>query len=827
MNFRHTAILFGSLLVAVVILLVLAFLDDAPSDKSLFAGLGDAKPEQIDAVEFERTDPPGTLKLSRVGKDQWAITEPVAAPADADMVNAIVKALLNAQPTTVNQIPPASGAGLQPPNFKVTLRKGDQSSSLNFGNVTLGGGGVVFVSTPARPDRPIAVPRNALNELFRPAQGSGDGRFGDLAKWAPDFRIRSVFPADTIRAGEDVASLKLSLPNKKRELALSRSGGGWKFDYPTGWGEADAAGDPALSAGTFTGVRPLIQSLTSLRATGPEDFIDDPKDLKEYGLNRDNPDLVRVELATKSGQKAVVFIGKRDAAPATPGTPPMSGGAGKVWVQIEGQPGVIRAGGSDLAGLIPVIENPDPLRDRNLLATDRSQIDGLDVTVGGQTTRLRKSGETPTWRLYGNPAAGDPQLASAQAVNRMLDLLTERRTIKSFPPGNPANFTPGEIKAEVKVWSNGFDNTTDPKAEPKEKGKPTVLLFGRKEGDSIFVRRTLPDGNVTEFTLPERFRVGGSPDPTDVLATVAKNRLDLLDTAIKTFAPDLANKLAVSGAANYELQKDEKKDPSSNTDRWTFLAPPDKKSQTADATTVAELLRLLGTTQSVTRFVDETPSPEKLAEYGLAPNAPRLRVAVGLNTTDPADKERVYLFGKDTADPNYVYAQQAGRAAVFTVPRLVFDRFTTSDLRDRTLFRFDPASITGIEFKGWGKTGVVFTLNVEKNKDGVWVATQPKEFALDPAKVTAFLDLLTRTRAKAFLPGSPTPEQGFGDPKESLIVTLKTAAGPLIALNLGASADGGTAYYGWTSILPQSAPVFTVEAAPFKTYKESFGAFAR
>src|SRR5262249_52511238 len=117
---------------------------------------------------------------------------------------------------------------------------------------------------------------------------------------------------------------------------------------------------------------------------------------------------------------------------------PPPGGGGKVWVRVEGQPGVIRASAGDLSGLIPVIENPDPLRDRNLLAFDKSRVDGLDITVGGQTTILRKTGALPEWKLYGNPAAGDPQTAAGQLVNRILDVLTERdrRTIKSFPAAN-------------------------------------------------------------------------------------------------------------------------------------------------------------------------------------------------------------------------------------------------------------------------------------------------------------------------------------------------------------------------------------------------------
>ena len=136
-----------------------------------------------------------------------------------------------------------------------------------------------------------------------------------------------------------------------------------------------------------------------------------------------------------------------------------------------------------------------------------------------------------------------------------------------------------------------------------------------------------------------------------------------------------------------------------------------------------------------------------------------------------------------------------------------------------------------MEFKGWGKTGSVVEYHFVKNKDGVWVIQSPPtpaSFMLDPAKLTAFLELLSKTRAKSFLPGAVAlQEYGFGNDKEYLQITLKGASGNLLVLNLGALTADGQAYYGWTTSLPQTAPYYTVEAAPFKKYKEGPGAFAR
>jgi hypothetical protein len=833
MNFRLTAILFGLVLLVGVALLVRTFFAEPPEASTLIPSLAGLKADQIDVVEIEKHDPPAILKLERKGKDQWVIAEPVQTKADSTLVTATINAVLKAKPTAFsdNRSNPAV-SGLQPPSLRVTLRQGNErSGTLNIGNVSIGGSSaIVFVSTQARSDRPIAVNRSDLDPLFRDTLVRGGGKAEDLVKWTVDYRVKAVFPAESRMVGGDVTALKLSLPNKKKELALSLSPDGWKFDVPAGWGEADPVGDLSAMPNTFTGVQPLLRALTSLQALTPDDFVDNPKDLKEYGLNSDNPDLLRVEMHTREGV-GIVFLGRKEGAipPMTPGGAP----TGKIWVRIEGQPGVIRANSGDISGLVPVIENPDPLRDRTLLAAEKSRIDGIDLTVAGQTTKLRRAGAVPEWKLFGNSTAGDPQPTSRPVVDKLLDVLTERRTIKGFPVGNPANFAPPEIKAEVKVWAAGFEPTPDDKAEPKEKGKPTTLLFGKKEGDSIYVRRTLPDGTVGEFLLADRIKLGG--ETVELIPAITKTRLDFLDPNLKTFSTGVANKITVSGIKNYELDKEEKKDPSSNQDRWTFVSPADQKGKTADAKTVLEMLRILSTTHSVTRFVDETPSPAKLIEYGLAspampppmsPPSPRLKVVIGLKETDAADKERVFEFGAITGD--FVYARQTGKAAVFTLPKFVFDQFAEADLRDRSIFQFDPAKITAIEFKGWGAAGFVTDLHFEKNKEGVWAVTKsPGPYTVDPKKIETFLTVLNTTNVKAFLPGVPTVEQGFGDVKVSLIIVLTTAAGPLISLNLGASTDGGSSYYGWTSILPQTAPVFTVDADRFKMYKESSGVFAK
>jgi hypothetical protein len=215
-----------------------------------------------------------------------------------------------------------------------------------------------------------------------------------------------------------------------------------------------------------------------------------------------------------------------------------------------------------------------------------------------------------------------------------------------------------------------------------------------------------------------------------------------------------------------------------------------------------------------------------------APPAPRLKITIDLKGTD--DKERVYEFGSPTADPNFVYTRQVGKAIVFTVPRLVYDKFAAPELRDKAILSdpaFDPATITAIDLKGWkDKFGSDAELHLEK-KDGTWIATKSPmpNFMPSPEKINAFLTGLKKLRVKSFVSGGVKPEHGFGGDKPYLGISLKTKQGPLINLNVGAlTGESDKAYFlnsSWG--LPPASPVCTVDAGPFKAIKEGPGAFAR
>ena len=510
--------------------------------------------------------------------------------------------------------------------------------------------------------------------------------------------------------------------------------------------------------------------------------------------------------------------------------PPQPPPSGKVFVQIEGTPGVIRASAANLTGLAAVIADPNPLRDRDLLPLARGKgVDGLDIVLAGQPpdrpTKVRRIG--PVWKLFGG--AGDPQDAFAAPIERLTDVVTAKRNIKDFPPPNPANFA--AVSATLYVWVDGFNPPTAPKAEPVKKGEPTKLEFGRKEGESVYVRRTRPGEPAAEFVLPATVRTGRGVESADVLAAVTKSRLDLLDPLLPSFSDTTPVRIGVSGTNTYTLAKDAPT-PGAAEALWRFVEPAAQKGQVADAVAVLELVNLLGTSQgSFGKYVDENPA--KPEEFGLAP--PRLKVVVGLGPTPEGD--RGFEFGRDTADPDKVYARVIGKTAVFTIQRRVFDQFAKPDLRDRVLFRGVPvAQVTGLKLEGWGNLlgNSPITVVLEKNKDGVWVVAPaapgaapnaPAGFVVDPAKVNAFLALVGSTRA-TFEPGPPTEKHGFADKNQYLTATL-TWPGAAVQLNIGASPDSGNTYYLGSSLAEQANQVFTIDGKALKPFKEKPGGFAK
>ena len=813
MNFRWTAIIFGLTVALVVALFVISYRSDEdeetkPTDGILGTFATKVKESEVDTVEITRTEPSDQKLVFVKEGTKWELQVPFRAKVNGADVDAVVRALYKTKPTKYAELTDnLTLHGLEKPTVKVTLKHGSERSvTVNLGLTTLGGSdAVTFVTTSANPKRPMAVKKNDISAIFRESARTKDGPAWELTRWLTDYRVRKLLGSEMRDAATEATAIKLTSNGK--ELALTRApGGSWMFTAPAGFGEADDLGDVEARPGAapITGVRPLLNILTSLQSLSPDDYIEINDDRAKYGLADNDPTRIRVELKPQTGAPEVIFIGKpvldKDNKPVVPSV---------VYCQVEGDSAVIKVVTDRMDAIRQTIANPGDMRNKDLLTPNkRDRIDAIDLMVGGNTVKLRKVsigfGE-PQWFLYGGPT--DPSTVKRFDVEALItDLARPRAAREVLTAPNDAAFAGAELKATARVWIDGVEPSPPPEpgklpGEPKLKGVPIELLFGKKDRDSVFVRRITADGAKTDLKVTEK-----------TLDRVQRTRLDFLDPGIRSFTTQMVTGLKFNrGPEAYEI---EKKDGSGSG--WEFIKPDARKGKSAD---IISMFRLIGSLSILApeRVVLEQPTPDDLKRFGLDPV--RLRVTVPLKE-DP-DKERIYEFGNETEDKKSVYARQAGRPFVFLVSKDIVDHFLNDDLRDPTLYRLDMAKLKSVKLRGW--KGILGPNPLEyqfvKQPTG-WVALSPPtpaNFVLDTAKFNQLLTALSAPRADVFLGGGIKAEYGT-DPNASadaMEITIEHEGLPSITLLLGSKTSDPSRVYG-----AYATEVFTITPGPIHALLE-------
>jgi hypothetical protein len=280
------------------------------------------------------------------------------------------------------------------------------------------------------------------------------------------------------------------------------------------------------------------------------------------------------------------------------------------------------------------------------------------------------------------------------------------------------------------------------------------------------------------------------------------------------------------GPEVFELVKDDKPDPQFPLGKWTFNKPDRLKGQVADAIRVNDDVLSMLATQTATQVVAEAPPPEELKKLGLDPAAPVMKATVTLDAKDikdakDSDKERVFLFGTETADKQAVHATQPGKPVVFTVPKFVYEKLSTSDLRDLTLYRLDPKQVKAVKFRGWKQAAGQPVEYAFERKDNTWVTTKsPAPFTADPAKLDALMLALQAPKPIRSVGAGLKPEHGFDQTaaKNALEITLTVDGRDPITLTLGDETDNGLNYFVWCST--KKDEVFVLPGFAVKPYKE-------
>lgn len=801
MNVRLTAILFGVVLTLVAALLVSVLLDDRPAkDEILLAALAGAKDEDVVTVELQR----GAEKLVAVrkGRGQWEFTQPVTAAAEGFQIEGIVRDVLRLKPVDYADIPGPAAAGVEPAAFQITLRtNADKSATLRLGDTTAGKDkAVTFAANGDRPGTVVAVRRADLDSLFK--SGTGAGKTSEHAKWLTDYRRRRLLGADLRDAVTDLKQVKLTRGGKT--LILDRTDAGdWIISSPANYGAADVAGDPNPNPAEFTGVRPLLSFLTGLTTGGNEDYLETPQPLETYGLKDGDPNLLRIELTPKTGAPEVLLVGKKDDKP----------GPTKVFVKTPLDPSVAIVQ-TAFDPLFKTLADPKELRDRTLVSDLKKElIDAVDISAGGTAAKLRRVDLKPErqWALYGGPT--DPQLAAFTA-KELIDAITKPRAAADvLPPSDPAVTPP---VAELKLWYSGTKPGDGKEAngvppEPKLSGDAAVtLILGKTENGFAAVKRVTPAG-ATFFKIPAA-----------TAEIISRGRLAYIRPKSEPLASNTAVKLAFNrGGEAFEIVKADKPDPDYPVGKWTFEKPDRLRGQIADADKVgggtgfagAGLIGLVGTL-APDAVAAENPTPAQLKQFGLDP--PVCKVQITVDTEK--DKPREYWIGGPAKD-GFVYCRTPNSPLVVTVLKAVADRFAADDLRDLTLYRVAPASITGIKLRGWKKaTGAVQEVELKREAGGWKTVKGPAGFAADAGRVDVFAASFAGPKPLRSIGPGLKPEYGFDVPNaaNTLEVTLEVNGKPLVVLTLGEEIENG--YYAACNMKGDEA--FVVPQFQLKPFKD-------
>jgi hypothetical protein len=846
MNFKTTYLLFGILgaLLLVFGLTQLAGLRK-PDQRSAFVlpSLNDAKnpikPEDVEAVEVERTRPTAEKLVFYRTEQGWKLKQPEVR-VEGYLVDRIIDQVKGArieEKADVTDNP--KQFGLDTPAATVTLTKkgGDKEYKLHLGNQSPDvEKGVVYVTSSDR-KAPAAVRRSELDALFKEVN---------------DFRSKDLLTASSINT--QAVTLQ---PAGKDPLALDKSGDKWKFVRPA-YGEAETDSTPAPTTPgaerlPIAAMQDLLNALSGIRVEDVGDFVaadvSDAELAEKYGLASDKPATLRIEAKRTGGGllggdekkepvTEVLLVVKKvedkkdDVKPA--------GKADKYYARLDGERAVVAIPAKSVEPLLKVAQTPDVLRNRDLLQVETAKVDALNIQNAAGLVKLRRVGQPETWKLY---AGGPQRAADDRAVADLLAALTAKRIVKTFPDKTDGELGLDKPVAEVALWTDGLqkeekkddkpeekkDDKKDAKAgdkkdekkdaklekkkpadaEPKLKDdKPRVrLFFGKQDGDVVYVRRESGDDKV-------RMAV-----PASLLAKVTDGALAYLDRTLPAWPVD-AEPVKVTltrGSDTYEIEREKKDDKAPPT--WRVKQPAPAAGRLADARAIEDIVGDLRTL-ATDRLVAEKPSDADLEKFGL--KTPAFRAATTLQLKDKKTEERTLLIGKELDDKSGRYAKLANGDLVFVVrPPVVAG--LQGELLDPTVLTFDPAKVKGMKLVGWQAVlGAPWTFDLERKGPGQWAAKQPPGYPLNQSQAENFLNSLNNLRALKFVvnKGGPKPEHKL-DVKDGALAVELTLDGEKepVKLTLGAHSGADKAYFAATSKLP--GDVFLLPEDRFKKVLES------
>jgi hypothetical protein len=865
MSFKTTYILFGVLAGMFLLIVLAVWLGPAGTGDSAFIlpsmHKKDAvKTDDIDLVEIDRAKPTKEKLVFQRDPNtkKWLLVEPQKLRVDKHTVDRLVNQVYDARRyELVDLTSNLKEWDLDPPLATITLKKGDQEWKLNLGREREGASsGVVYVTSSDDPKEPKAVRRSELELAFR-----------NLS----DFRAKDLLTESSLNLQSVKLQKEKNPPIVLEKVAERR----WRFKEPANYGLADYEGEAAGTGAPAKGVHDLLDAIEHIRVESDSDFIQDrATDLARYGLEDDRPVGLRIEVTQRPGSmlggdekqppgRSALLIGKKVEPKSGKKPDAFSRDAQrsakekkeadkhddekhehkdeeKYYARLEGEATVVAVTAKSLEPVFKVIQNPESLRNRDLVQEDQieTKTDAVNIENANGLIKLRKP--QLTWEVIsGGSSDRKADDASIRGPAGLLSALQSKHQVEFPDAVKEADMGLAKPEATVSLWIEGLERnpkqelkTPDKKDEKKDDkkeekkpeepklktDKPTVkLTFGKRDKlggkDIVYVRREAGD---------EKALVAA---PASVLDKVSQKPLAYLDRTLPFFPleGDVTKLVIERGGQTFEIEKETKeaketkdqpgKEPKvPAAPNWKLKKPADLAGRSVDIFAVTGIindLRLL----RATRLESEKASEAELDKFGL--KSPQLKATLTVQDKDKKTEEWTYLFGKE--DKGEVYAKQGKQDLVFLVSTPVLKPLQ-SELLDPTIFHLEPSKVTEVRIEGWEKAqGFAVTLDLVRKDVPSWTVKSPPKFDLDDGQVNVFLAELANLRAERFVvrKGVAKPEYELGEKERALLITL-TLEGEKVPLTLtiGKLDPNEKAYYAQSSNLP--GDVFLLPQALFE-----------
>jgi len=593
MNFRNTLIL---LLVFTLLLSTFLFLrGKKPEKKEIQEKISETyaiKRDEIKKIRLsfkdENTKP---FLIAKDAENRWRLVDPIEAAANQDEVEVLLDDLLNKRiKQTLEDETDLSKFGLDEPTVQIELWTSSETPDKTFliGNPAVG---YSVYAKEKSSDSVITIESSALTDLSKPYT---------------DFRDDTVIGFSL----GDVKGITLNYLNQNPIICNLNTEGTWMVDIPS-----DSSAVITQAKADKTEIDDILDALKNLKVKVFE--ADDVKNLSQYGL--DKP---RIEATIALGENRAsktLLVGKNVPD------------ADRVYVKRQDSDSVFSVDKDIVNDLKKTVYD---LRDKTVIDFQRTDVTKFELKSSDKIVVCEKD-NLGEWRIT---QPGEYKADKYAIDNLLFDL--DSLKAREFASDKPESLTPYGLDNPQNIVTLYESGETEPK----------VLLFGKKQGNSVHVKT----------------------EDADTVFLVKGILLDKVDIGVAELRDKIVLKFEGDDVQKLELKHDDVAITCVKQGvNWRITVPTNEDADNDEVTNILNKLAEL----RVEKFVSGKPD---VAIAGL--DKPQVQVTVTLKD----NTAYTLLIGK-SANNETVYAKLEAPEELFLLRETIANdlKKTLDDLREK------------------------------------------------------------------------------------------------------------------------------------------------